>query len=147
MQGRKQMKAVIPRQVRNKRNKKLNKRKQCAVKTLPPIPDKRYFTIGEVSRLCGAEPYVLRYWEQEFPQLKPGKRRGNRRFYQYKDVLVIRKIRKLLYEDGYTIEGARSQLTNNAEEVTNFVQTEAVVKRIITELEAVLEELEADKIG
>lgn len=77
---------------------------------LPPIPAKRYFTIGEVSELCGVKPHVLRYWEQEFTQLKPVKRRGNRRYYQRHEVLLIRKIRKLLYEDGFTIHGARSRL-------------------------------------
>jgi len=74
---------------------------------LPPIPGKRYFTIGEVSTLCEVKPHVLRYWEQEFPQLKPVKRRGNRRYYQRQDVLVIRQIRSLLYEEGFTIGGAR----------------------------------------
>jgi len=77
---------------------------------LPEIPSKRYFTIGEVSDLCDVKPHVLRYWEQEFPQLKPVKRRGNRRYYQRSDVLVIRTIRSLLYEQGYTIGGARLQL-------------------------------------
>ena len=75
---------------------------------LPPIPGKRYFTIGEVSELCGVKPHVLRYWEQEFPQLKPVKRRGNRRYYQRQDVLIIRQIRSLLYEEGFTIGGALS---------------------------------------
>jgi DNA-binding transcriptional MerR regulator len=78
---------------------------------LPPIPGKRYFTIGEVSELCQVKPHVLRYWEQEFPQLKPVKRRGNRRYYQRQDVVMIRQIRSLLYEQGYTIGGARLQLT------------------------------------
>lgn len=77
---------------------------------LPVIPGKRYFTIGEVSDLCLVKPHVLRYWEQEFPQLKPVKRRGNRRYYQHEDVLIIRNIRSLLYEQGYTISGARVQL-------------------------------------
>ena len=77
---------------------------------LPAIPGKRYFTIGEVSELCGVKPHVLRYWEQEFPQLKPVKRRGNRRYYQRQDVLVIRQIRSLLYEQGFTIGGARNRL-------------------------------------
>ena len=77
---------------------------------LPPIPGKRYFTIGEVSELCGVKPHVLRYWEQEFPQLKPVKRRGNRRYYQRQDVLIIRQIRSLLYEEGFTIGGARQRL-------------------------------------
>ena len=83
-------------------------------KTLPPIPVKRYFTIGEVSELCGVKPYVLRYWEQEFTQLKPMKRRGNRRYYQHHEVLLIRRIRDLLYDQGFTISGARNQLTESA---------------------------------
>ena len=78
---------------------------------LPPIPAKRYFTIGEVSELCRVKPYVLRYWEQEFVQLKPMKRRGNRRYYQHHEVLLIRRIRELLYEQGFTISGARNRLT------------------------------------
>ena len=77
---------------------------------LPPIPAKRYFTIGEVSELCAVKPHVLRYWEQEFPQLEPLKRRGNRRYYQHRDILLARRIRELLYEEGYTIQGAREQL-------------------------------------
>jgi len=77
---------------------------------LPPIPAKRYFTIGEVSDLCGVKPHVLRYWEQEFTQLKPVKRRGNRRYYQHHEVLLIRRIRELLYEQGFTISGARNKL-------------------------------------
>lgn len=77
---------------------------------LPPIPAKRYFTIGEVSDLCGVKPHVLRYWEQEFTQLKPVKRRGNRRYYQHHEVLLIRRIRELLYEQGFTISGARHRL-------------------------------------
>ncbi len=77
---------------------------------LPPIPAKRYFTIGEVSELCGVKPHVLRYWEQEFAQLKPVKRRGNRRYYQHQEVVLIRRIRQLLYEEGFTISGARNRL-------------------------------------
>ena len=77
---------------------------------LPPIPAKRYFTIGEVSELCGVKPHVLRYWEQEFTQLKPVKRRGNRRYYQHHEVLLIRRIRTLLYEEGFTISGARHRV-------------------------------------
>src|SRR4051812_28052199 len=83
-------------------------------KPLPPIPAKRYFTIGEVSELCGVKAYVLRYWEQEFTQLKPMKRRGNRRYYQHHEVLLIRRIRDLLYEQGFTISGARNQLSDTA---------------------------------
>jgi DNA-binding transcriptional MerR regulator len=81
-------------------------------KSLPPIPPKRYFTIGEVSELCGVKPYVLRYWEQEFTQLKPMKRRGNRRYYQHHEVLLIRRIRELLYDQGFTISGARNRLSD-----------------------------------
>jgi len=83
-------------------------------KALPPIPPKRYFTIGEVSDLCRVKPYVLRYWEQEFTQLKPMKRRGNRRYYQHHEVLLIRRIRDLLYEQGFTISGARNKLSDGA---------------------------------
>jgi DNA-binding transcriptional MerR regulator len=82
--------------------------------SLPPIPAKRYFTIGEVSELCGVKPHVLRYWEQEFTQLKPVKRRGNRRYYQHHEVLLIRRIRELLYEQGFTINGARNRLDEGA---------------------------------
>ncbi len=83
---------------------------------LPPIPAKRYFTIGEVSDLCGVKPHVLRYWEQEFTQLKPVKRRGNRRYYQHHEVLLIRRIRELLYEQGFTISGARNKLDSRGGE-------------------------------
>lgn len=83
---------------------------------LPPIPAKRYFTIGEVSELCGVKPHVLRYWEQEFTQLRPVKRRGNRRYYQHHEVLLIRRIRDLLYDQGFTISGARNRLDEMANE-------------------------------
>jgi len=83
-------------------------------RSLPQIPAKRYFTIGEVSELCGVKPHVLRYWEQEFTQLKPVKRRGNRRYYQHHEVLLIRRIRELLYEQGFTISGARNRLDENS---------------------------------
>ncbi len=82
---------------------------------LPPIPAKRYFTIGEVSELCGVKPHVLRYWEQEFTQLRPMKRRGNRRYYQHHEVLLVRRIRELLYEQGFTISGARNRLGDSAQ--------------------------------
>jgi DNA-binding transcriptional MerR regulator len=85
---------------------------------LPSIPAKRYFTIGEVSELCGVKPHVLRYWEQEFTQLKPVKRRGNRRYYQHHEVLLIRRIRELLYEQGFTISGARNKLDSRASEAS-----------------------------
>jgi DNA-binding transcriptional MerR regulator len=88
-------------------------------KALPAIPAKRYFTIGEVSELCGVKPYVLRYWEQEFTQLKPMKRRGNRRYYQHHEVLLIRRIRDLLYEQGFTISGARNRLAEAGADVGN----------------------------
>ena len=95
---------------------------------LPPIPAKRYFTIGEVSDLCGVKPHVLRYWEQEFTQLKPVKRRGNRRYYQHHEVLLIRKIRELLYEQGFTISGARNRLdgADEAETAESSAQESAV---------------------
>jgi DNA-binding transcriptional MerR regulator len=102
---------------------------------LPPIPAKRYFTIGEVSELCGVKPHVLRYWEQEFTQLKPVKRRGNRRYYQHHEVLLIRKIRDLLYEQGFTISGARNRL-DGAEDRVEAVETTQVsvqVERIQSE--------------
>ncbi|PIQ14210.1 MAG: transcriptional regulator [Hydrogenophilales bacterium CG_4_9_14_3_um_filter_59_35] len=88
---------------------------------LPPIPAKRYFTIGEVSELCGVKPHVLRYWEQEFTQLKPVKRRGNRRYYQHHEVLLVRRIRDLLYEQGFTISGARHRLEEAGERVAPAV--------------------------
>src|SRR5215212_4920648 len=87
---------------------------------LPPIPAKRYFTIGEVSELCGVKPHVLRYWEQEFTQLKPVKRRGNRRYYQHHEVLLIRRIRELLYDQGFTISGARNRLDELVAEPTKL---------------------------
>jgi DNA-binding transcriptional MerR regulator len=88
---------------------------RASVAELPPIPAKRYFTIGEVSDLCAVKPHVLRYWEQEFAQLKPVKRRGNRRYYQHHEVLLIRRIRDLLYEQGFTINGARHRLENEVD--------------------------------
>lgn len=104
---------------------------------LPPIPGKRYFTIGEVSELCGVKPHVLRYWEQEFPQLKPVKRRGNRRYYQRQDVLIIRQIRNLLYDQGFTIGGARQQLTGDAAKF-DVNQSQQIVKQMRLELEVIL---------
>ena len=89
---------------------------------LPPIPAKRYFTIGEVSELCGVKPHVLRYWEQEFTQLKPVKRRGNRRYYQHHEVLLIRRIRELLYEQGFTISGARNKLDSRSGEAPEMTE-------------------------
>ena len=90
------------------------------IMALPPIPAKRYFTIGEVSDLCGVKPHVLRYWEQEFTQLKPVKRRGNRRYYQHHEVLLIRRIRELLYEQGFTISGARNKLDSRTIDEQDF---------------------------
>jgi len=108
---------------------------------LPVIPGKRYFTIGEVSELCGVKPHVLRYWEQEFPQLKPIKRRGNRRYYQRHDVVMIRQIRSLLYEEGFTIGGARQKLSNGGVQETATAADAAVKKEAIRELRAELEEV------
>jgi len=105
---------------------------------LPAIPGKRYFTIGEVSELCGVKPHVLRYWEQEFPQLKPVKRRGNRRYYQRHDVIMIRQIRSLLYEQGFTIGGARQRLSG--EEVREDVsQSQQIIRQMRVELEELLQ--------
>ena len=109
---------------------------------LPTIPGKRYFTIGEVSELCAVKPHVLRYWEQEFPQLSPVKRRGNRRYYQHQDVILIRQIRALLYEEGYTIGGARLQMETGSEKA-DTVQLNQVIPQVIAELESVLTLLEA----
>ena len=109
---------------------------------LPAIPGKRYFTIGEVSELCGVKPHVLRYWEQEFPQLRPVKRRGNRRYYQRHDVLTIRQIRSLLYEQGFTIGGARQQLSGEQAR-QDFSQSHQIIHQLRVELEEVLEILKA----
>jgi DNA-binding transcriptional MerR regulator len=121
---------------------------------LPPIPAKRYFTIGEVSELCGVKPHVLRYWEQEFTQLKPVKRRGNRRYYQHHEVLLIRRIRELLYEEGFTISGARNRLDNSRVEAEEKSEPSAPrelrvvpgagvdVAAIKRELRAVLDQLQ-----
>jgi len=105
---------------------------------LPTIPGKRYFTIGEVSELCGVKPHVLRYWEQEFPQLKPVKRRGNRRYYQRHDVMMIRQIRSLLYEEGYTIGGARQHLSGDGVKEDGN-QSQQIVRQLRVELEEVLQ--------
>ena len=113
---------------------------------LPPIPAKRYFTIGEVSDLCGVKPHVLRYWEQEFTQLKPVKRRGNRRYYQHHEVLLIRRIRELLYEQGFTISGARNRLDSrlaDAAESAAPPQPEVDVALLRTELTNILHLLQA----
>jgi DNA-binding transcriptional MerR regulator len=104
---------------------------------LPAIPGKRYFTIGEVSELCEIKPHVLRYWEQEFPTLSPVKRRGNRRYYQRQDVLLIRQIRSLLYDQGYTIGGARQRLGGESVK-EDATQTRQLISQTIVELEEVL---------
>jgi DNA-binding transcriptional MerR regulator len=107
---------------------------------LPPIPAKRYFTIGEVSELCGVKPHVLRYWEQEFEPLKPVKRRGNRRYYQRGDVIMIRQIRSLLYEQGYTIGGAR-QMLEGSEAKEDVNRSQQIIRQVRLELEQVLQVL------
>lgn len=104
---------------------------------LPPIPAKRYFTIGEVSELCAVKPHVLRYWEQEFPQLKPVKRRGNRRYYQHHDVIMIRQIRSLLYDQGFTIGGARQYLEGH-EAHDDSHQAQQIIRQVRMELEEIL---------
>lgn len=104
---------------------------------LPPIPAKRYFTIGEVSELCEVKPHVLRYWETEFPSLSPVKRRGNRRYYQRHEVLMVRQIRALLYEQGYTIGGARQRLEGNAAKEESVLSAQ-IIKQVRMELEEIL---------
>jgi len=103
--------------------------KDTTKEPLPPIPAKRYFTIGEVSELCGVKPHVLRYWEQEFTQLKPVKRRGNRRYYQHHEVLLVRRIRELLYNQGFTISGARSRLDDSASEAKPSAVTAETLRK------------------
>ncbi|ACR01616.1 MAG TPA: MerR family transcriptional regulator [Thauera aminoaromatica] len=114
---------------------------------LPPIPAKRYFTIGEVSELCCVKPHVLRYWEQEFTQLKPVKRGGNRRYYQHHEVMLIRRIRQLLYQEGFTISGARNRLGESAiQEQENGVELEqcrSTLRQLRAEIAATLQELRA----
>ncbi len=112
---------------------------------LPPIPAKRYFTIGEVSELCGVKPHVLRYWEQEFTQLKPVKRRGNRRYYQHHEVLLIRRIRELLYDQGFTISGARNRLDELVAEPAKATRSQpnANYSALRREIQSVLELLRA----
>src|SRR6056300_375826 len=104
---------------------------------LPEIPPKRYFTIGEVGELCAVKPHVLRYWEAEFPQLKPVKRRGNRRYYQRGDVIMIRQIRSLLYEQGFTIGGARQQLEGDSA-MDDVSRSQQIIRQVRMELEQVL---------
>jgi len=105
---------------------------------LPPIPGKRYFTIGEVSKLCAVKPHVLRYWEQEFPHLKPVKRRGNRRYYQHHDVLMVRQIRSLLYGQGFTIGGARQQLSGQTAQ-QDASQSHQIIHQLRLDLEEILQ--------
>lgn len=107
---------------------------------LPEIPAKRYFTIGEVGELCAVKPHVLRYWEQEFPQLKPVKRRGNRRYYQRQDVVLIRQIKSLLYDQGFTIGGARQRMNGSDEPVQTVIKPETL-HEIVLEIEKVLSQL------
>ena len=121
---------------------------------LPPIPAKRYFTIGEVSELCGVKPHVLRYWEQEFTQLKPVKRRGNRRYYQHHEVLLIRRIRELLYEQGFTISGARNKLDGSNEpeqpeipEPPSISLDEEGIEKVRAELLAILQVLRPEAVA
>ncbi|XYJ12443.1 MerR family transcriptional regulator [Telluria sp. B2] len=108
---------------------------------LPPIPAKRYFTIGEVSELCGVKPHVLRYWEQEFTQLKPVKRRGNRRYYQHHEVLLIRRIRELLYEQGFTISGARNRLDSRASDLAGGIEPAPIEEAASVDVPKLREEL------
>lgn len=110
---------------------------QASRDTLPPIPQKRYFTIGEVSHLCAVKPHVLRYWEQEFPQLRPAKRRGNRRYYQREDVLTVREIRDLLYGQGFTIMGARQRLREQPKSIR--LEGQDTIEAVRHELESMLE--------
>lgn len=126
--------------------RKIKKRRQVSPRELPAIPDKLYFTISEVSQLCAVKAYVLRYWEQEFPQLKPVKRRGNRRYYQQQDILLIRQIKTLLYENGFTIEGARAQLSNTPESISQPIKINTMVKKVIADLESVLQNLQAETV-
>lgn len=120
---------------------------ETSTAALPPIPAKRYFTIGEVSELCGVKAHVLRYWEQEFTQLKPVKRSGNRRYYQHHEVLLIRRIRHLLYDEGFTISGARNRLGEAAihqqEESEVAERYKALIRDVRTDIEAALAALRA----
>lgn len=128
------------------KSNRIKKRRESSLFTLPVIPDKCYFTIGEVAFLCGLKPHVLRYWEDEFPQLKPLKRRGNRRYYQRNDVLMVRQIKKLLYDDGFTIEGARIQLNSHLVTSNKSEQTETEVKKLIADLEGILQKLTTQEV-
>lgn len=118
------------------------KRNNVKALELQPIPDKIYFTIGEVGKLCDLKPHVLRYWEQEFTQLSPNKRRGNRRYYQHKDVLLVRRIRNLLYDQGFTIEGARQKLVGEVAEDQRHQKMYNAMRIAAQELEKLAHELE-----
>ena len=121
----------------------VQKRKASLTKSdqLPSIPEKLYFTIGEVAELCQLKPHVLRYWEQEFAQLNPAKRRGNRRYYQRSEVMLVRRIRELLYEQGYTIEGARQSLAESPREPVDTSQAQNMIRQAINELEQLATDL------
>lgn len=122
---------------------KVERKVKTTKAALQPIPDKLYFTIGEVARLCALKPHVLRYWEQEFSQLTPSKRRGNRRYYQRNDVVLVRQIQDLLYNKGYTIEGAKAQLSGEESAATKAVQSaRAALNSAMQQLEEVVVELE-----
>lgn len=123
------------------------KANKTLIKELPPIPDKLYFTIGEVAKLCAVKTHVLRFWEQEFPQLKPNKRRGNRRYYQRDDILLLRKIRDLLYFQGFTIEGARTNLSTLGRQVKIAQPNEEIITELLNKLEDLLRELEYEPVG
>jgi DNA-binding transcriptional MerR regulator len=136
------------------RTSKLKKRSSTSLikQELPPIPDKIYFTIGEISKLCALEAHVLRYWEQEFTQLRPSRRRGNRRYYQRKEVLLVRQIRRLLYEQGFTIEGAKNQLTNsnNPSEIVhdqNGGRVKSLLSNVASSIEQIIADLEEKEVA
>lgn len=109
---------------------------------LPPIPQKRYFAIGEAGQLCAVKPHVLRYWESEFPQLRPVKRRGNRRYYQREDIVMIRQIKNLLYDKGYTISGAKQLLRDGVEDAGGVEVSRGEIGALSKELERIIEELQ-----
>ena len=122
-----------------------NPRKRLNTADLPAIPEKLYFTIGEVAQMCAVETHVLRYWEQEFPDISPSKRRGNRRYYKPKDVLLIRKVRTLLYDQGFTIDGARRQLSQPADKSPtpdHPSKAQGMVLTVLDQLEEIVKELE-----
>jgi DNA-binding transcriptional MerR regulator len=122
----------------------LNRNLNRNTAVLPQIPDKIYFTIGEVSKLCLLEPYVLRYWEQEFPQLSPTKRCGNRRYYKRDEILLIRRIKHLLYVQGFTIEGARTKLDSDKKTVKTNPKSTELLKNVVVKLQSIVVELERD---